>query len=681
MWYQEKSVPNELQKTVSLFTLFFVPFSAAAQDRTLAHEPLSTRPPTVVDSIRMVQLDGRVNWSPSGKEFVIVTHRGDLGRNTHEYSLVLFRSGDHFRSLRPQVLLVWASSSNNPAISNVRWLADNNTVVFLGERPGRKQQIYSLDVRTGRVKQLTQQPTDIVAFDTTTDMRTIAYLARPPIAKLIDETSKTRGVIVTDEQLADLLVGHGQVDKWALSRLQLFVVQDGKSAAAIAFRDPETPIPQAGVTLSPDGEFAVIMTNTHLYATPDSWKRYRMLFGASQNVFLTYLLINMQTKSVKPLLPAPISAADGTAWSSDGSSIVIGATYLPLNVEDSKERESREINNWAVEVEVESGNFTKIAKGSYSVLKGDASTHSVLLKPLNLTTFNNTEDYKDQWIAYRRIEKGGLYLPPDYVQGRKYPFVIQTHGWNPREFSIDGLSSAGYAAQALAGKGFIVAQVPIGKELSTTNEGPQNMAMFEGLIDSLDDSGMIDRAHVGLLGWSRTGYHVRYTLAFSQYAIGAAVLADGMDGGYWQYIAEANSSPSGTYDGQNGAAPFREGLQHWFANTPSFNLDKVRTPVRELGFGQYWFEYNWEWFAGLKRLGKPVELIWLPDASHAPVKPLERMVAQQGSVDWFCFWLKGEEDPDPAKVEQYKRWRELRKLQEANDANAKASKEKPAPVN
>jgi len=701
----------------------------------------------------MVQLDGRVNWSPSGKEFVIVTHRGDLGRNTHEYSLVLFRSGDHFRSLRPQVLLVWASSSNNPAISNVRWLADNNTVVFLGERPGRKQQIYSLDVRTGRVKQLTQQPTDIVAFDTTTDMRTIAYLARPPIAKLIDETSKTRGVIVTDEQLADLLVGHGQVDKWALSRLQLFVVQDGKSAAAIAFRDPETPIPQAGVTLSPDGEFAVIMTNTHLYATPDSWKRYRMLFGASQNVFLTYLLINMQTKSVKPLLPAPISAADGTAWSSDGSSIVIGATYLPLNVEDSKERESREINNWAVEVEVESGNFTKIAKGSYSVLKGDASTHSVLLKPLNLTTFNNTEDYKDQWIAYRRIEgrwekaesaiaapgrvvdvrveqdintpprlfgydlktgskfllmdlnpqfsgfqfnhveeitwkardgvqyKGGLYLPPDYVQGRKYPFVIQTHGWNPREFSIDGLSSAGYAAQALAGKGFIVAQVPIGKELSTTNEGPQNMAMFEGLIDSLDDSGMIDRAHVGLLGWSRTGYHVRYTLAFSQYAIGAAVLADGMDGGYWQYIAEANSSPSGTYDGQNGAAPFREGLQHWFANTPSFNLDKVRTPVRELGFGQYWFEYNWEWFAGLKRLGKPVELIWLPDASHAPVKPLERMVAQQGSVDWFCFWLKGEEDPDPAKVEQYKRWRELRKLQEANDANAKASKEKPAPVN
>jgi hypothetical protein len=39
------------------------------------------------------------------------------------------------------------------------------------------------------------------------------------------------------------------------------------------------------------------------------------------------------------------------------------------------------------------------------------------------------------------------------------------------------------------------------------------------------------------------------------------------------------------------------------------------------------------------------------------------MVAQQGLVDWFRFWLKGEEDPDPAKSEQYARWRELHKLE------------------
>jgi hypothetical protein len=48
-------------------------------------------------------------------------------------------------------------------------------------------------------------------------------------------------------------------------------------------------------------------------------------------------------------------------------------------------------------------------------------------------------------------------------------------------------------------------------------------------------------------------------------------------------------------------------------------------------------------------------------------KPSERIISQGGTVDWFRFWLKDEEDPDPAEAEQYKRWRELRKMQEENE--------------
>jgi hypothetical protein len=43
------------------------------------------------------------------------------------------------------------------------------------------------------------------------------------------------------------------------------------------------------------------------------------------------------------------------------------------------------------------------------------------------------------------------------------------------------------------------------------------------------------------------------------------------------------------------------------------------------------------------------------------------MLSEEQSVDWFCFWLKGEENPDPAKAGQYAHWRELRRLQEQND--------------
>jgi hypothetical protein len=102
-------------------------------------------------------------------------------------------------------------------------------------------------------------------------------------------------------------------------------------------------------------------------------------------------------------------------------------------------------------------------------------------------------------------------------------------------------------------------------------------------------------------------------------------------------------------------------LQAWLKNATGFNLEKVNTPVRLIGFGPRGFLYNWEWFAGLRHLGKPVELIWLRDASHSPVKPWERLTAQQGTVDWFRFWLKGEEDSDPSKAEEYGRWRELKR--------------------
>jgi len=77
--------------------------------------------------------------------------------------------------------------------------------------------------------------------------------------------------------------------------------------------------------------------------------------------------------------------------------------------------------------------------------------------------------------------------------------------------------------------------------------------------------------------------------------------------------------------------------------------------------------FMWEPYAALRYLNKPVDLIVLTEGTHVLTNPAQRMVSQGGTVDWFRFWLKGEEDPDPAKSEQYARWRELRKLQEQNE--------------
>lgn len=263
--------------------------------------------------------------------------------------------------------------------------------------------------------------------------------------------------------------------------------------------------------------------------------------------------------------------------------------------------------------------------------------------------------------------RAGLYWPADYVSGKKYPLVIQTHAWNPHKFLIDGPWPSAFAAQPLAGRGIFVLQLEEDlSKISTPAEAPEEMAAYEGGIEHLEQLGLINPARVGIIGFSRTGFGVKYALTHSKFQFKAATIADGSDGGYFGYISALTSIPIHVPDmeGVNGGAPFGDNLLSWLKKSPGFNLDKVTSAVREEAYDPLSLFFEWEWFAGLSRLHKPVELIYMPDAPHVLVKPWERMISQQGNVDWFCFWLKNEEDPDTSKKEQYERWHRMRDAKE-----------------
>jgi hypothetical protein len=278
------------------------------------------------------------------------------------------------------------------------------------------------------------------------------------------------------------------------------------------------------------------------------------------------------------------------------------------------------------------------------------------------------------WKDAHGIEvKAGLYWPPDYVAGKKYPLIIQTHDWRTTKFWMDGPWATAFAAQALAGKGFFVLQEgdPDSKIWETSEEAPTAMAAYESAIDYLDRRGFVDSNRVGITGFSRTYWYVTYTLTHSKHRFAAAAVADGVDGSYFQYM----TFPWSAADTEQvyGGPPFGRVLSQWLKQSPGFLMDKVQAPLRIQTLGPMSLLLDWHWYSGLSRLGKPVEMIYVPQGTHILEKPWERMTSQQGNVDWFCFWLKGEEDPDPAKADQYKRWRELRKLQLANNAGQEAN--------
>jgi dipeptidyl aminopeptidase/acylaminoacyl peptidase len=266
--------------------------------------------------------------------------------------------------------------------------------------------------------------------------------------------------------------------------------------------------------------------------------------------------------------------------------------------------------------------------------------------------------------------KGGLYKPTGYKPGQRYPLVIQTHGFSESEFRPSGVFPTAFAARALAATGIMVLQTATGVAgancpFVTPDEGPCAIAMLESAANQLVSDGLVDRERIGIIGFSRTCFWVMEMLTASSIHLKAASVTDGVMEDYFQYILNPDRT-SRESNSMIGAPPFGDGLQLWLKHSPGFNLDKVTTPLLVVGEGPVSLLFMWQPYAGLRYLQKPVELMMLNTHEHVLTNPGVRIASQGGSVDWFRFWLKGEEDPDSAKTEQYTRWRKLRKLQEEN---------------
>jgi hypothetical protein len=694
-------------------------------------------------------------FSPDRKRFVVILKKGNFEANTNEYSLVLFQTAKVFQSSKPRVLVSLASSSNRPAINNVFWLGDNDTILFLGEPPGEQMALYSVKCSSEEIRRLTNHATNLTSFVTTASGEEIVFAAKDPVSTFLTESVSRKGIAVTNEQLTDLIRGSYGGEEYDDD--SLFVQRLGQNAATkVAIRgslgvgDPE-------ISLSPDGAHFLLRTEAkHIAKT---WGEYQDQFlqaltrhtavQALHTSIYQYELVDTRTGASQLLIDAPIMPNFGSevAWSPDSESVVVSNAYLPLDVDDPAEHTLRKAHTFLVEFKIPSREFVKISQEDLRLLSWDSKTGDLncdigrldsltgkttpkayfrksgetwskatapeqtgvpplpeivldegmntppqilaidpptgqksVLVDLN-PQFQNLNLARVEAIAWKDAHgnevKGGLYWPPDYVAGKKYPLVLQTHGWDADRFWMDGPWTTAFAAQSLAGKGFFVAQVPDPDWhiLITPKEAPRAMAAYESVIDYLDRRGLIDRSRVGVIGFSRTYWYITYTLTRSKHHFAAAAIADGVDYSYFQYMAfsTANQALSTSFEPVYGGSPYGKSMSRWLKQSPAFLMDKIETPLRIQTLNPASLLSDWHWFAGLTKLGKPVEMIYMPEGTHILEKPWDRMISQQGNVDWFCFWLKGEEDPDPGKAEQYDRWRELRKLQQENEAKQKTT--------
>jgi hypothetical protein len=727
------------------------PSAASASSTVTAVGTLPKRLVTVADSIQMNRVAGSALtraryagasssdfavFSPDGKQFVVVLKRGNLEKNTNDYSMLLFETDKVFDRPVPKALASFSSSSNREGIKNIQWLDDNDTLLFLGERPGETTQVYSMRCSSGQIAQLTHESRNIVGYSVSASGERIVFGTENPTREIVDKNALRDGFHVSTESLAGLIAGRIPV-----CCQQLFVLDVPQQLARPVQLQGKLWQDPLDMFISPDGRYLVVRTSVATF--PPLWSEYtnadlkqllafKVPKGSPTSFVDRYELIDLQKAASKFLLDSPVGGQSEVLWSPDSQSVILTGVFLPLNVQDPAELTARKAGMFTVEVGVPQLNMVKIENHDLKLIGWDPTKQTLMFRTTRNENLSGTaagiEHYRklgSSWekvapessivgsalpeirveqdlnmpprivatrsqtnrpallldpnpqfkeLAFGKVEDvswtggggrtvhGGLYLPSDYVPGHRYPLVIQTHGFDSHGFWIDGPFTTGFAAQPLAGKGIAVLQVPDSHDaIGTPEEAPLMVETYEKAIESLDARGIVDRRHIGMIGFSRTCFYVKYMLTHSSYHIAAASVADGVEGGYFAYLAFPGFIAD-HYDRLLGAAPFGEGLSVWLKRSPGFLLDKVQAPVRIQAIGPESLLSEWQWFAGLSRLGKPVEFMYLPEGEHILEKPWERVVSQQGNVDWFCFWLKGEEDPDPAKTQQYARWRELKSL-------------------
>ncbi|CAL4869356.1 hypothetical protein MMA231_03648 (plasmid) [Asticcacaulis sp. MM231] len=179
-------------------------------------------------------------------------------------------------------------------------------------------------------------------------------------------------------------------------------------------------------------------------------------------------------------------------------------------------------------------------------------------------------------------------------------------------------------------------------------------------------TGAIDEKRLGITGISAGSNTTRWALLnsdlFSAAVIGSC--CEDMTSIFTVYGEQGGNEmrrygyPGLTADGRAFWAPFSMRL----------NAGRMKTPLlMELADHEYLASL--ESYFSLKEQAAPVEMYVFPDEFHEKWHPIHRRALYARNLDWFTFWLLGQEDTNPAKQEQYKRWRSLRANLPGSDAS------------
>lgn len=253
----------------------------------------------------------------------------------------------------------------------------------------------------------------------------------------------------------------------------------------------------------------------------------------------------------------------------------------------------------------------------------------------------------------RRLQ-GALHLPPNYVQGRQYPTIVEFYekmSQNAYTYIRPALSPVGFNIADYLSNGYAVFDPDINYKVD--DPGIASSVCLENAVKAAIATGVVDPAHLGIHGHSWGGYQTAFVITQTHVfaaAVAGAPLTDmiSMYGVIYKNTGVTNGQIFEASQGRFSGPPW-DLWASYTRNSPVAGVKNVTTPLLMLADyndGAVDFTQGIEYFDALRREHKPVVLLDYPSQNHSLAKRADQKDYTVRMKQFFDHYLKSAPLPE-----------------------------------
>lgn len=657
--------------------------------------------PMRVEDILSLRAPLEPKISPDGKAIAFIVKQAFLDLNEYRSALFVVRRE---RATEPVKLV------EEKELSQVQWSPDAAFITYVSARSGTAQ-IWRVSPQGGTPEQISHHESGIASYDWSADGRRIAFVSSDTSTTEEKSRLERSGVIFNDTYAFGDLINKS----WIKKPSQLWVCSLPERKEEKIW---EHTSPVGEIVWSPDGRAIAVMYKASNSAhdvnnqdigvvslaekimrplatsetwegaatwSPDgksiayaSWRQEKGMFPEFHR--LAILVAGVDTGMSENLTPSfPLRDVTHVRWSKDGTKIFFESddrsrsTLYELPSKGGAVRTVIQGNDHLSEFSFTEDQSVVSCIRQNPVMppdvvvidlrNGSPTVVTALNPQFDDVTFGQVSELR--WRNKYGMETNGFLIKPvGYVLGQRYPFLLMLYGFTGK-FISDAQWITSYPAQVFAASGFAVLMMNYPEfhawrygdfKQYAFSEFYNPLASIEKAVEVVMAMGIGDPDRAGIMGWSMGSFWTDLAITHADLFKVASSGEGGWrnPGTYWL----SGGSFQHVMDGMFGGPPLGKWYQNYSQVSPALIPPNLQVPVLR--------EYEahnmtaLEVYTAWKKQGAQVELVLYPDDEHSFVQPRHRLASMQRNVDWFRFWLQGKEDPNPAKREQYTRWKAMR---------------------